>query len=269
MVTIQHSRPAGQTCGSALLALLLALAGLLSAPAFAGVVKPLLLVGPPWRPYLDPGHPRQGLASEIVVTALKRSGHPCSIRLVPWTRLLWLVKGDRVDGLVGVWYSSARAKRLIFSDPYYSNRITLAYARKHPVHAKKESDLRGLRLGVREGAHYGGLLSRDPALHRIETGNSENLMFMLLYQRIDAAVDDQLVLQSIIAAHPRLKAGLALSSHALIKQPLHFAMLRDRPNAAKVIADFNRSLSKMQQDGTLARIYRRYGISVKALPPAP
>lgn len=252
-----------------LLALLLGLLGLLSAPVTAEPVKPLLLAGPPWRPYLEPGHPRQGLASEIVVTALRRGGHPCRIRLAPWTRLLWLVKGGRVDGLVGVWYSEARAKRLLFSDAYYSNQIAVAYDRKHPVRVEKESDLRGLRLGVREGAHYGGLLSQDPALERIKTGNSENLMFMLLYQRIDAAVDDRLVLQAIIDAHPRLRARLVLSSHGLVSQPLHFAMLRDRPGAARVIADFNAALAAMRKDGTLARIYRRYGIALGTLPPAP
>lgn len=234
---------------------------LLATAACAGAATPLELVGPPWRPYLEPHHPRQGLSSEIVISALKRSGHPCSIRLVPWPRLLWLVKGGHVDGLVGVWYSKARARLMRFSDPYYTNQITVAYDRRHPVQVEQETDLHGLRLGVRQEAHYGGLLSNDPGLQRIETGNSLNLMFMLLYQRIDAAVGDRLVLRSIIATHPRLRDRLALSPHTLVEQPLHFAMLRHRADAAKIIEDFNQALAAMRRDGTLARIYRHYGIS--------
>src|SRR5262245_35220626 len=88
-------------CGFALFALLL-----LSASASAETLR---MAADAWPPFTDAGLPGNGLASELVSTALKRAGHRPEYVEVPWARALRGVQVGDYDLIVNAWYSDERA----------------------------------------------------------------------------------------------------------------------------------------------------------------
>ncbi len=84
---------------------------------------PLHLVANYWEPYTGPNLPQQGLASEIVLTALQRAGYQVDIAIMPWSRVLTTLYQHQADGVVAIWATNERRRKLLFSDSYLSNQL--------------------------------------------------------------------------------------------------------------------------------------------------
>lgn len=85
----------------------------------------LRLVGDSWPPFVDSRLPGNGLAVELVTTALKRAGFDSSFQQVPWSRALYGVRSGDYDIALSAWYEPARSLYGQFSRAYLSNRIRL------------------------------------------------------------------------------------------------------------------------------------------------
>ncbi len=72
----------------ACLCMLACLAGLASPSPAAEPHPALRLTANIWEPYTGADLPRQGIASEIVTTALARAGYTAEISIMPWSRAL-------------------------------------------------------------------------------------------------------------------------------------------------------------------------------------
>ncbi len=64
--------------------------------------------------------PQQGLASEIVLTALQRAGYQADITIMPWSRVLPMLYQHQTDGVVAIWATNDRRSKPLFSDSYLS-----------------------------------------------------------------------------------------------------------------------------------------------------
>lgn len=238
----------------ALMALLLWLFA--AGPVTAG--EPLVLTGPAWPPMMDPENPRQGLATEIVIAAFSASDQPVEIKVNPWRRVIWLARHGLVDGLVGIWHADSREEFLLFSQPYYQSRIAVAYHREKLTEPVGLTTLNGLRVGTRQGAHYGGILTGNDRIHRYTTSTDLNMLHMVAAGRLEAAVGDRLILQNLIDRSPHLSERLVLSRADLIVVPIHFAAIRDNARARAQVEAFNQGLEKIRESGELDRIVRNY-----------
>ena len=110
-MTIKLLGPAG------LLSLLLAL----STPAIAADLN--VVHSGNWPPYADAGLPGQGLAVEIVTTALQRAGYTTYMRIDSLDRILEGGALGVYDVFATPWYSDARNKYLDYSEPYLQSYI--------------------------------------------------------------------------------------------------------------------------------------------------
>ncbi|TVP59910.1 MAG: hypothetical protein EA349_02250 [Halomonadaceae bacterium] len=218
----------------------------------------LQLTAPPWPPMVNPEDPREGLASEIVIAAFTVVDQQVELKTNPWRRVLWLARHQQVDGLVGIWHADAREEFLLFSDPYYQSHITAAYHKDRPLSGGEAQDLKGLRVGARQGAHYAGIFTGNPEIERITASTDLNMLHMLAAGRLEAAVGDRLILQSIIDNDPELADRLVLRDEDLIVVPIHFAMVKARDNAHKQVKAFNRGLSIIRDSGERDAIIDRY-----------
>ncbi len=66
----------------------------------------LRLVGDSWPPFVDSRLPGNGLAVELVTTALKRAGFDSSFQQVPWSRALYGVRSGDYDIALSAWYEA-------------------------------------------------------------------------------------------------------------------------------------------------------------------
>lgn len=221
----------------------------------------LVLTGPPWPPYLNDVQVEKGLATEIVVTALRRAGYDMTILVQPWSRVLHNVRSGFADVLVGVWESPERKEEMAFSKPYYINEIVLYSHIDKPFTYHSLSSLQGLRIGVRQNGRYLSKFDHDNTLNKIEVPRLENLLKMLMYGRLDVVVGDNLIAQDIIAHNPDLQGKVAQAA-TLALQPLSMAVRKSRKDHQVIVEQFNKELAAMSLDGELDRLYQHYHVNL-------
>lgn len=220
----------------------------------------LLLNGPPWPPYLNEQMPEQGMATDIVMMALKQAGYQVEVKILPWSRVLHNLEKGLADVAIGLWDSPERQTTLAYSDPYYVNRIMLI-GRKgdaHPYHSL--DDLKGLRIGVRQNARYFQAFDFYPGLNKIELPSLENLLNMLVYDRLDVAIGDHLIAQGMMKHNAELGYRFEFKQ-LLVLQPLHMGVRRSHPLHQDIIQRFNAQLSQMIESGKLQHLYSVNGVN--------
>ena len=238
-----------------LLALLL-VAGLWTGPAFAREIE--LLAGK-WPPYVDERLPGGGLALAIVREAFRRGGHSVRFSIRPWSRGLRGARLGVFEGLAAAWRSSARENELAYSKPYLTNEIRIVTRADRPLTVRSVEDLRGLRLGVVRDYAYGEPFDSADFLDRVSSNALLENLLRVLNGQIDATLDDTRVLQWEI--DHRLGPGkqrLKLLDPPLARRGLYVALSRQLPDYQRLLADFNRGLDAMKQDGTYRNLLERY-----------
>lgn len=212
--------------------------------------EPLVLIGPPWPPYLDPQSPDKGLATEIVLASLEAAGYPHSqVQLRPWRRVLLEARQGRVNGLIGLWYSAQRASQFRFSDPYLVSPIVLVSPKEADLNPADLQALEGVRLAYREGARFGAAFDGSETLDKHPVSSTLSMLRMVARGRMDAGLEDGLVLKALLQRDPDLNALLRLGGKPLLKQPLHFAVPADKPGAERLVEAFNLGLKRIRADG--------------------
>jgi len=225
----------------------------------ADEAAPLDLVGPPWPPYLDPQAPNQGLATQIVLAALEAGGYPdVRVRLRPWRRVLFEADQGQVSGLIGLWHSPERETRFLFSDPYLVSPIVLLLPKDARVRPLTLAELKTVRLAYRAGARFGAAFDESDALDKHPVSGTLSMARMVARGRMDAGLEDGLVLKSILKRHPDLKSSLRLMQQPLLQQPLHFGVVADHPGARQLLEGFNLGLKRIRANGRYRTILEEF-----------
>lgn len=240
--------------------LVVSLALLLSL-AFPVAGRELLLVGPPWPPYLDDTDSHKGFATEIVEAALKASGYDnITVRLQPWRRVMWNARNQAADGLVGIWHTKEREALVAFSQPYFLSPIVALLPAGTDLAPRHVNDLAGLRIAYREGARFGADFDQADTLNKLPVGTISNVVQMVAKGRVDAGIEDKLVAKAFVEANPTVKSKVRLSA-PLLMQPLYFGVVRGKPHSEELLEHFNRGLNIIRLNGEYGQILRAYGLS--------
>nr|WP_315251569.1 transporter substrate-binding domain-containing protein [uncultured Duganella sp.] len=226
-----------------------------AAPAQPGPV--LRLSANTWPPYMAPTLPHQGIAAAIVLTALARAGHPAEISYMPWSRALASAYMLRSDGVVGVWLTSQRRARLVYSDSYLTNELYLFHVRRErcPDRAPDAS------IGVGRDYDYSDdFLARYGKAIKPVDNIKQNLQKLQL-GRIDVMLEDRRAVEYTALQYRAELNGMTpakCTAQPLLSLPLHFGINRDYPHADAIIQAFNVQLKAMKKDGTLDAIVQRH-----------
>lgn len=215
--------------------------------------KDLRLVSTVWPPFTNvAGQPR--IALDLIEAALDRSGVPSSTIFVANAQYSSAITTGPFDGSGAAWHDAAREKAMIFSQPYLENRLILIARRGGDVSATTPAALKGRRLAVVEGYAYGDELERSGA-DLIRAASQEDSLRLLLDSKVDFALMDALVVQSILQNYPEeAKTRLEIGVTSLVTRPLHLAVRRSRPDAESIIQRFNSQLRAMITDRTYHRL---------------
>ena len=76
-----------------------------------------------WPPYADEDLPEQGLAIDLVTTALKRAGYSTQVKTASLKQILEGSKTGIYDVFATPWYTMDRDQYLDFSQPYMQSSI--------------------------------------------------------------------------------------------------------------------------------------------------
>ncbi|MFA9216168.1 MAG: transporter substrate-binding domain-containing protein [Sphingomonadaceae bacterium] len=220
----------------------------------ASAQRALLLTANEWQPYTGSDLVQQGLATQIVRTALQRAGYRVEIRFSNWPRALQTIYAGTADGVVAVWNTNARAQRLLFSDSYLSNHMALLSLQPRYRQVRTITELHGVRVGVGRDYDYSEEFLAARGIIREPVDHAAQNLQKLLLGRVDVVIEDRLIAEYTIQQGSAKNPGLArilFSNQDLFVLPLYLGIRKDAIDAPTIIRDFNRELAAMKKDGSL------------------
>lgn len=235
---------------------------LLSLLGAAGLrADPLRLVGDVWPPFTDARMPGNGVAVQLVETALQRAGYATEYVEVPWARVLRGLQTGDYDVVVSAWYEDARAVYGLYSEPYLVNRIRFVQRRGSGLHYTNLDDLLPYSLAVVRGYAYSPAFDQDTRLKRVPVVGFEMGARMVAAGRVNLTLEDELVARYHFGRELKgIRDELEFLPQPLSENNLAILVRRSLPQHREVVERFNRALQGMREDGTYQRILEGQGL---------
>lgn len=240
-------------CGFALFALLLATASVYA--------ETLRIAADVWPPFTDASLPGNGLATELVSTALKRAGHRPEYVQVPWARALRGLQVGDYDLIVSAWYSDERATYGQFSKPYLTNRVLFLKRKGSDVNFQEPADLKRYSIAVVRGYSYLPSFDADASLNKVPVMGFQMGARMLAAGRVQLTLEDELVARSYLNRELKgVRDQLEFLPRPLSENGLHILVRRSHPRHQELVEDFDKAMQAMREDGTYQAIFARHGL---------
>ena len=203
-----------------------------------------------------------GILVDIIHEAFSRAGYSVTIRLEPWARCIEDAHEGRVDGIFSIFRTPERQAFLDYtSQPIITQVVSFFTLKRSPISFDGSfASVSGNAIGIINQTSYGPRL--DEALkqglfaRQVLAYSAENNVKMLLLGRVD-----------IIPSYRHVVLFTARSLGALdqIQEltpkvdsiPSYLAFNR-KNDYSIVMADYEKALKSMQQDGSYDRIFDRY-----------
>lgn len=221
--------------------------------------KPLTLVADTWPPYIDRNLPENGMAAEIVSTALKRAGYDTNIQIENWLRVLEGGELGFFDGIVAAWKTPAREESFVFSNPYYRNRVVLVKHRSGQFKFSEVPVSQGLVAGYVEGYAYNEKLKRPGNIILVPSNHVLQNLLKLQSGQIDLTLGDEGVIRHLLKEYfSNTVDDFVLDDQPFSERNLYLMVSKLNPQHARIIEAFNAELVKMKKDGTYDAIIERH-----------
>jgi polar amino acid transport system substrate-binding protein len=204
-----------------------------------------------------------GYANDVVRAAYQAVGVKVRLEVVPYARCKANVLAAKVAGCFSMSWERGFEGRLMFSErPLFSVHAMLVSDPRHPMAAKRPEDIpSGTVVGIVNGYEYpaavAALASRGVVLE--PTGSEETNLRKLAAGRIDAAVlmistqpedsPDRATLKGSKRYVPAMTLGVMGS---------HIGFSLQYPGGEMARRQFDDGLRRIEADGTLAKIARRW-----------
>jgi polar amino acid transport system substrate-binding protein len=235
---------------------------LITAASLAVFTQPAALrfVSTPWPPFTnEPGQPR--IVLDLVEAALGRIGVQSSTSIVVPAQFTVTLLSGKVDGTAAAWRDSQREKVLLYSEPYFENRLILVGRKGSDVTALSLGDLKGKKVAIVEGYAYGDDIDKAGPTF-VRSRREEASLELLLTGVVDYTLMDQLVVEFLVAQYEtEAKTRLEFGATPLLIRKLHLAIRRTFPDAAGIITRFNAQMKTMVADRTYHRLLHLEWIS--------
>ncbi len=220
------------------------------AVAAAAKPTPLRLVSDVWPPFTDvEGKPHEAL--DLVKAALLRGGVPSKSTIMPWGDAMAALEQGKADGSAAMWKTPEREKYLLYSRPYLENRLLLVTRKGESIAFSSVNQLAGKRLALTKGYGYGDAVTKAPKVEIVYRDNDTECLRAVLAKQADYLLLDELLVRHLYEYYSEKANSLIVPGVVpIVRYPLHFVLRKDYPGAEKLIADFNRNVERMMQDGT-------------------
>ena len=197
----------------------------------------------------------KGFALELVKEALKRGDVQTDQTITGFSEVMDGINTGVYDGSAALWKTEDRENYLLYSEPYLENRLVLVGRKGSDVSAKSLSELKDKRIAIISGYAYGTSVYTSLDVIIIPgKSHQENLEKLLTFKTDYMLVDELLISYLLNYQMNDISRFLEIGKEAFMVQPLHLAILKDKPDARKIIEDFNSNIKNMMADGTYNKI---------------
>jgi len=215
--------------------------------------KVIVLATMNWEPVYAKSLPDGGVFTVLTREVFKRAGYRLDVKFVPWKRAIEMAKIGKYDGVMGAILSSEREKYFIGTNKimYYESFL---YTRiEENITYTALTDLKVYQIGTIRGTAPEEKL-KSVGLNVNPVGTYEQNFKKLMKKRIDLMEGDMFTLSQ----YPEYKGKIKKVTPPILKQPLVNIISKTRSDHAIIVADFNRELHKMIQDGSFDTILKKY-----------
>ncbi|MDA7088942.1 transporter substrate-binding domain-containing protein [Pseudomonas sp. SA3-5] len=221
----------------------------------------LRLVADPWPPFNDQTLLNNGVASDLVSSALGRAGYATTYGQAPWERAVRGLQRSDYDVLINAWYTEERAGFGYFSQPYLINRIRLLRRKGSAIRFEQLSDLYSQRIAVVRGYAYSAAFNSDPRLYKVGVGSFVSAARMVQAKRVELTLEDEIVARYHLGRElSEIRDELEFVAQPLSENGLHILIRRSHPQHQAIAEAFDRAIVAMHADGSYAAILQRHGL---------
>ncbi|MBL3826700.1 MULTISPECIES: substrate-binding periplasmic protein [Marinobacter] len=223
--------------------------------------EPLLFCNSHWPPYSygnDDGLAIGGYAVDFLHEVSGRIARPVELRILPWLRCLKMAEDGDVDGIMLLTENEERKQFLLMSRPIISDANLLWYRidSPHALPRSRFADLQGLRIGVVTGFNYGEPFNTAVVQSNLMVDEAPSILgnFRRLDRHwIDVFLVNRMAADYALHDYPLLKARMV--AHEGPFESVGFRIgLAKAGRAAGLLADIDKVLEDMREDGTIDRI---------------
>lgn len=176
------------------------------------------------------------------------------------------MRSGKYDVVPGAWFLESRKEHYRYGDVFALNRVVVICRKNNSVEFKTMKDLTGLNMAVSRGYAYPEIFQKADNFTRHESVSLEQSLKMVLNERVDCTLGDELVARYTAKKLFATAANLiSYSKVAIEEEELFFMVSKRHPNSEKIVQSFNRALHAMRQDGTYDAIYKKFGLKVPQL----
>ena len=213
-----------------------------------------------WVPYVGKALPNQGLAIDLVNTALQRAGYQPVVTIDVWSRTLQGADVGVYDLIAAAWYSDERNKKFAFSKPYLYNEIKFLKRADSDFEFNALGDLEGKLIGVVDKYAYGEAFNNMRGVIRLPSQHVLENILAVLNDKVDLTLDDERVLKYVMAKNIDAdnRAKLVIVPKPLSKNGLYIAVSRQNPKHQEIVKAFDNAVQAMRKDGTYDRILKAH-----------
>lgn len=244
-------------------ALVVLISLLISVGYCAAESKVIVAAADPWPPFIDPTHPKGGIALEIVRAAFATQGYEVKMEDVPWARAEEGVKTGTYDILPDTWFTEKRTAYLLYSEPYAANEVKFIKAKADPFEFNGLESLTGKVVGTVRGYGYGDAFLNATNFKREDVPTLITNIKKLTHpdRRIDLSLEDEIVAKALIAKEdPGLLDKIAFTKNSLSKNDLYVTCGLQNPRHKEIISAFNKGLAAIKASGEFDKIFQSYGV---------
>ncbi|MGI0118091.1 substrate-binding periplasmic protein [Zooshikella sp. RANM57] len=229
-------------------------------PACCGS-EPLVIAATEWAPYSGSQLLNKGFSPELFTVVMSRKGYEVDVVILPWSRALKGTYEGTFDALLDVWYSDERAKKLIFSKPYMTNRVKFIKRVDSKIKSTDFADLRHYEIGVVRDYAYEPQFDQSPVLKKSSERTFLVNLYKLVKRRIDLTLEDEFVARFEIAHKaPELQDLVTFLPTPLSENNLYVGFSKKNKHVETLVSDFDDSLRALILDGTYERLKAKHGI---------
>ncbi len=197
-----------------------------------------------------------GFDIDLVTLLAKKTGNTVEFVGMNFDALLAAVRMGSVDvGASGITITESRARRVLFSDPYYKGGLSIVIRKEDEGHIKNAFDLRNKVLCVQIGTS-GADLARKIDGTAVRSFNTVNEAFLELENAGCRAVVGDLPVNGYFMRTRGEASGkfTHIASPARIEE---LGLIFPRKNA-QVRAQFNAALKEIKESGEYQDIYAKW-----------
>jgi len=205
-----------------------------------------------WAPYAESSG--SGLSHSLINSAFSRVGIEVDSIVVPYARAVVMAKKGIVDGVFNLIKEKSTQDQFIFGKQALFSATASFYQNNHsPLNVRSKWKLpQNTKVGIIDGYEYGDELSDLPNIRLIKLSNHNQLINLLLLNRIDTAIMYDLVAEQYIE---QMRVSSEISSTFINHTgQVYLAFSKKNPEAKHLAELLDTGLTALKNDGSYQQI---------------